>query len=402
MAKTMKQINLFTPDMLDDPYPVYRRLREESPVHFHAPFGAWVLSRYDDVLNAFHDPRFSPERAEPLRSLAATPDLDPFFHYLGCRMDFKEPPRHTRLRGLVSKAFTPHMVESLAPRIQGIVDDLLDRVVPQGQMDVIRDLAFPLPGTVIGDLLGVPTADLSRLKAWSDAFVGFFKTVPSETTAAEYRRSQQAAQELGDYYRNILATPGSQDTLLRRMAATEIDGERLTEVELSANATLLLHAGHETTTHLIGNGLLALLQRPEQSERLRNDPSLLPTAVEEFLRYDSPVQFTYRIATEDFDLHGNAIRKGQVLHMLLASANRDPAHFANPDDLDITRHPNKHTSFGHGHHFCLGAALARLEAQVAIGTLLQRFPALRLAEESSQRQANFVLRGLVSLPVGLR
>jgi cytochrome P450 len=264
-------------------------------------------------------------------------------------------------------------------------------------MDVIRDLAFPLPGTVIVELLGVPMEDRQRLKAWSDTFVGFFKSVPSATTADDYRRSFQAAEELGDYYRGALAAGSG--GLLRALAEAEVNGDRLSEREWSANATLLLHAGHETTTNLIGNGLLALLRHPEQWQLLREQPALVPAAVEEMLRYDSPVQVTNRRATEDFELGHKPIRRDQVVHMVLGAANRDPDHFAKPDRLDITRSPNKHLSFGHGQHFCLGAPLARLEAEVVFATLLRRFPALRLKSEAPRWQENFVLRGLQTLPV---
>jgi cytochrome P450 len=394
-------IELFGTEMLADPYPVYRRLRETDPVHWHVPFGAWVLTRYDDVVAAFHDPRLSSERAEPLRALAGRPDLDPFFDYLADRMDFKDPPAHARLRGLVNKAFTLHAVTAMTDRIQALVDQLLDRVQAQGGMDVIRDLAFPVPGIVIAELLGAPAGDYQQLKHWSDAFVGFFKTVPSETTAADYQRSWQAADALGVYYRNILTGHGAGNGggLLKALEQAEVAGDRFHGQELSANATLLLHAGHETTTHLIGNGLYALLRHPEQWERLRKDPTLVPAAVEEMLRYDSPVQFTYRSAAEDFDWHGRPIRAGQVVHMVLAAANRDPEHFPEPDRLDIERTPNKHMTFGHGHHFCLGAPLARLEGEIIFRTLLRRFPNLRLAEAPPVRQPNFVLRGFSMLPV---
>lgn len=392
---------LFGPEMLADPYPVYRRLRETDPVHWHASFDAWVLTRYDDVVAAFHDPRLSSERSEPLRQLAACKDVDPFFDYLACRMDFKDPPAHARLRGLASQAFTPHTVAALRPRIEELVDRFLDPAERQGRMDVIADLAFPLPGTVIAELLGVPAEDRQRLKEWSDTFVGFFKTVPSETTTAEYQQSYRAAEELGTYFRGVIdrQAGSGQRGLLGALARAELAGERLSSVELSANATLLLHAGHETTTHLIGNGLLALLRHAGELQKLRDDPALIPGAVEEFLRYDSPVQFTYRRAAENFELDGRQVRRGQVVHLMIGAANRDPAQFAEPDLLDVTRSPNKHVSFGYGHHFCLGAALARLEAQVVFEKLLRRFPKWRLAEEPPQQQQNFVLRGLRTLPV---
>jgi cytochrome P450 len=309
--------------MLPDPYPVYQRLRNEDPVHWHEPFGSWVVTRYDDVVAAFVDPRLSSERAGPMAALAGSPDLAPFFSYLACRMDFRDPPEHGRLRRLAQAPFAPHVVETLRPLIQRLVDGFLDSVQGRGRMDVIRDLAYPLPGTVIGELLGVPAADRDRLKKWSDEFVGFFKTVPSQTSREDYRRSDQAARKLGSYFRDVLARhrDGPASGLLDALARAEEGGDRLGTEELSANATLLLHAGHETTTHLIGNGLLALLRQPDQFQRLRTEPSLVPTAVEEFLRYDSPVQLTYRMARVDLEFAGKPIRKGQVVHLVLGAAN---------------------------------------------------------------------------------
>ncbi len=395
-------IRLFTPEMLANPYPVYTRLRNDDPVHWHEPFGAWILTRYEGITAAFQDSRLSSERAAPLARLASEMDLQGFFAYLACRMDFKDPPEHMRLRGLASKVFTPHVVEALRPRIQTLVDQFLDRCQTRGNVDIIADLAYPLPGAVISELLGVPKSDFARLKQWSDTFVGFFKTVPSETTHEEYLASQQAANELGSYFRSILAGDrGDKHKLLGALHDAEEGASRLSPEEFSANATLLLHAGLETTTHLIGNGLLALFRNPQQLEALRQDPGLIPGAVEECLRFDSPVQFTYRVASEEFDLHGKQIRAGQIVHLLLAAANRDPAHFAEPDRFDVRRSPNKHLSFGYSHHFCLGAPLARLEAQVAFETLLRRYPRLRMAAPAAQFRENFVLRGLKALPVVL-
>ena len=392
--------SLFAPEMLADPYCVYDQLRANDPVHWHAPFGAWILTRFDDIVAAFQDPRFSSERAEPLAKLAPFPDLKPFFSYLASRMDFKDPPEHARLRGLVSKVFTPHVVEALRPGIQELVDQCLDRAAARGGMDVIADLAYPLPGAVISELLGAPLEGFAMLKRWSDTFVGFFKTVPSDTTHEEYRASLQAAQELGGYYQSIVSRErGDGKRLVGALFSEETGAARLTTNEFSANVTLLLHAGLETTTHLIGNGLLALLQRPEQLRALRESPELIPVAVEECLRFDSPVQFTYRVANQVIDLHGKRIHPGQIVHFLLAAANRDPASFPDANQFDIRRSPNKHLSFGYSHHFCLGAPLARLEAQVAFQTLLKRFPNLHLAGPKPEYRPNFVLRGLKSLPV---
>jgi cytochrome P450 len=250
-------------------------------------------------------------------------------------------------------------------------------------------------------MLGLPGSDAPRLKHWSDEFSAVFGDHPSRVTPARYRQAAQSGRELTDYFRTALArTHTAPDGgLLAALARAEEEGDRLTEVDLLANANLLLAAGHETTTNLIGNGLLALLRHPDQLERLRHDPGLLPTAIEEFLRYDSPVQFMDRLAAEDLDLGGRPVRKGQSVYLMFGVANRDPAHFPDPDRLDVARSPNRHLAFGQGPHFCLGAPLARLEAQVAFGTLLRRFPNLRLGDGPLEYQENFQLRGLKSLPL---
>jgi cytochrome P450 len=392
---------LFGPAMLDDPYPVYRQLRETDPVHWHEPFGAWLLTRYQDVVAALHDPRFSAERTAAMLAMAGQPGLKPFFDFLAARMLYADPPRHTRLRGLVSKAFTPHAVEALRPHIQALVDQFLDRVQPQGRMDIIGDLAYPLPVTVIAEMLGVPAGDRERLKRWSDEFVVYFSKSPAQVTTAEYDRAARAVAAEEDYFRAAVARLrlAAEPSLLGALARAEEAGDRLTEPELYANVNLLLTAGHETTTNLIGNGMLALLRHPDQLAKLRADPSLLPGAIEEFLRYDSPVQFTHRVAREDVAVGDKVIRRGQFVYLMLGAANRDPARFPAPDRLDITRPDNHHVSFGQGSHFCLGAPLARLEAQTAFGALLRRFPALRLAAEGMEYRPTFNLRGLQALPV---
>jgi cytochrome P450 len=392
---------LFGPEMRADPYPVYRRLRETDPVHWHEPFGAWVLTRYDDVIAALHDPRFSAERAGKMQEMTGSEELRPFFAFLSSRMLYADPPRHTRLRTLVSKAFTPHAVEAMRPHIQGLVDQFLDRVQGQGRMDVIADLAYPLPVTVIVEMLGVPVRDRDRLKQWSDDFVAYFAKHPAQVTPEEYRRAVQAVAAEREYFGAAVAPlrQHPRPDLLSAMVHAEEGGDRLTEDELHGSANLLLTAGHETTTNLIGNGTLALLRHPDQLAKLRADPSLLPGAVEEFLRYDGPVQFTHRLAKEDIALRGQTIRKGQFVYLMLAAANRDPARFPDPDRLDIARKDNHHVAFGQGPHFCLGAPLARLEAQIAFGTLLRRFPTLSLAADRLEYRETFNLHGLKALPV---
>lgn len=393
--------HLFGPDMRADPYPVYRRLRATDPVHWDDRLGVWIVTRYRDVNAALHDPRLSADRVTYIRHALHREELRPFLDFIGKRMVFCDPPQHTRLRALLNKAFTPHAVEALRPRVQQLVDGFIDRALPRGGMDVIGDLAFPLPATVISLLLGVPPEDIGQLKRWSDEFVIFFGNAPGAITAEQYRRCAEAADAMTEYFRAAVerVRRHPEGTLLGAMERAEDEGDRLSESELFANANLLLVAGHETTTNLIGNGLLALLQHPEQLLRLRENPGLLPLAVEEFLRYGSPVQFTNRVAREDLDLGGRRIAKGQMLLAVLAAANRDPEQFPDPDRLDLGRTPNHHLALGQGIHACLGAPLARLEAQVAFGTLLRRLPGLKLAGGDLEYRENFNFRGLKALPV---
>jgi cytochrome P450 len=402
-SQDLDQIPLFSHDMAQDPYPIYHRLRAADPVHWSEKFNAWILTRYDDVAAGLNDLRLSSDRTALLQEMAGSKELEPFFAFLSQRMIFADPPKHARLRGLVSKAFTPHAVEAMRPHIQQLVDGLLDAVQGRGHMDLIRDFAFPLPATVITELLGVPPEDREQLKTWSDDFVVFFSTHPANVTREQYQKALQSMRAMTSYFRAAVAhvRGGPRDCLLKMMELAEEQGDRLSEEELVANANLLLVAGHETTTHLIGNGMLALLRHPDQLQKLKDNPGLIPGAIEEFLRYVGPVQFTHRLAREDVPLGGKTIRRGQFVFLFLAAANRDPAHFPDPDRLDVTRAPEKHVAFGLGHHFCLGAPLARLEAQIAFPTILRRLPNLRLASEELEYQDNFNLHGLKALPVAL-
>jgi cytochrome P450 len=399
--QALDQLPLFGREMMQDPYPVYCRLRETDPVHWSDKFNAWIVTRYDEVAAGLNDLRLSSDRVALLRGLAGSPELDPFFTFLSNRMVFADPPKHARLRGLVTQAFTPHAVEAMRPHIQQLVDGFLDAAAGRGEMDFMREFAFPLPATVIMEMLGVPPSDRDRLKQWSDDFVAFFGTHPANVTLDQYRKALQSMRDMTGYFRTALAglLTGRRECLLTTMEGAEHQGDRLSEDELFANANLLLVAGHETTTNLLGNGLLALLRHPDQLRLLKDDPALVPGAVEEFLRYDAPVQFTYRVAAEDVELGGKAICKGQFVFLFVAAANRDPAHFPDPDRLDVTRAPHKHLAFGLGHHFCVGAPLARLEAQIAFATLLHRLPDLRLAAEPLEYGDNFNLHGLKRLKI---
>ena len=392
---------LFSPAMLVDPYPTYAALRRTDPVHWHEPFGAWVLTRYDDVVAATHDPRLRSDRAGGMGERAGRPELQPLFEVIGAQMNITNPERHHRLRALVAKVFTPRAVDALRPAVAAMVNELLDRLPEQGRFDVIADLAFPLPARVIARLLGLDTGELEQLKRWSDDFSAIFGTDPSAVTPEQYQRALQSTHELTTFFRAEFekrrASPG--DDLLSLLVHAEIDGDRLSETELIANANLLLAAGHETTTHLIGNGLLALLHHPDQLQLLLADPSLIPNAIEEFLRYDGTVQFMYREAGEELTIGERSIRKGQLVYLMFAAANRDPARFPDPDRLDVRRRLDVHLAFGHGPHVCLGAALARMEAQVAFTALLRRCSGLQLTGEPLAYQDNLELRGLKGLPV---
>jgi cytochrome P450 len=401
--------NPFDPGFRSDPYPLYRRLREEQPRHL-SPLGFWVLSRHEDCLGLLKDRRMSsdesrsatfqqsgslrrvhPEGGEPPLGEEARPFL------------FMDPPDHTRLRGLVSKAFTARVVERLEPRVQELVDDLLDAALEKPEIELIEDLAYPLPVRVISEMLGVPAEDHETFKSWSAALARGLDpdmVLPPEVI----ERREQAVVSFTDYFGGLIAerrsSPG--DDLLSALVLAEDGGEVLSETELLSTCILLLVAGHETTVNLIGNGTLALLRHPDQLDALRAGPSLARGAIEELLRFDPPVQLTGRIALEPVDLgQGTVIEEGQFAMLLLASANRDPSVFADPDRLDLGRADNRHLSFGFGIHFCLGAPLARLEGRIAITSLLRRARRLELVDEEPSYKENIVLRGLESLRVGV-
>jgi cytochrome P450 len=398
------------PALLANPYPLYAMLRGASPL-FRPPIpgyegpGAVVLTRYADVEEVLRDPRFTVDR---MRAHVVQAFADRFPRQLLQGPDafrsmlMMDPPDHTRLRHLVNRAFTPRRVEErLAPRIAALVDELLAPHRPGGELDVMRDFAEPLPAIVIAELLGVPARDHRQFKQWSSELLAegparAFEPGAQERTAALFAR-------LRDYMRSIVAerrkAPG--EDLISALIEAQAERDALSEVELVSTGLLILIAGHETTTNLIGNGLLALLRHPEQLARLRREPALLENAIEELLRYDSPVQATIRIAMEDVAIGEAVIPKDAVAVTLLGAANRDPAVFPEPDRLDLARENVRHLSFGLGTHFCLGAGLARLEARLAFEGLLARFPGMTLATDAPAYRPNPFLRGLRSLPVRL-
>src|SRR2546423_13534537 len=394
-----------TPEFRENPYQFFELLREHEPVH-QTPFGVYLVSRHADAAAIVRDPHLSTnqENSDLFRAFAeANPPSDEGLDQMNSVvMLFMDPPDHTRLRGLVSKAFTPKMVERLRVRVQEIVDERLDAVEARGdgRMDVVTDLAYPLPVVIICELLGVPPEDHATFSAWSSELAASIDPDPLVSPDQQVR-IEAAGNAFLEYFGDLIERRrrSLRDDLLSALIEAEEDGDRLNEEELLGTALFLLIAGHETTVNLIGNGTLALLQHRDQLERLRDDPSLDRHAVEELLRFDSPVQLTQRITLDDYQVGDVTIPKGQNLVPLLGAANRDPAQFADPDRLDLGReNANRHVAFGGGHHFCLGAALARLEGAAAIGTPLRRCPRTEAAGEPG-RATPLSLRGLEHLPV---
>jgi cytochrome P450 len=394
----------FASHVIDDPYPFYADLRRREPCHLveGAGFRFWILTRYADVVNVLRDPRMSAEKFPETAIEAAMAGPDPDFAALGrvvsSVMLVKDAPAHTRLRGLVSKAFTPRMIEGLRTRIERLVDELLDVVETQGRFELVADLAAPLPIVVIAELLGVPTSDRGDFKRWSDDFVPF---IDGSIRDQGLPQAAKAAAALTDYFTRFIEERRKEprDDLMSALVAAEAQGDVLSRDELIATAILLLAAGHETTTNLIGNGVLALLRNRGELERLRREPYIAKSAVEELLRFDAPVQLTSRLPREDVELFGQRFEAGLEVNVILGAANRDPAQFRDPDRLDLGRGDNRHLAFGHGAHFCLGAPLARLEAQVAFEGLAQRFPRLDLADGPPAWKPGIVLRGPKALPL---
>ena len=382
-----------------DPYPVLAELRGAEPVHHDEVLKRWVLTRHDDVDRVVNDRALS---ADPRKAADGTymslfrgepqdGDFQPSILFL-------DPPDHTRLRGLVTKAFTPRAVERMRPRIQEIVDDLLDAVADEDGFDLMDAFAMPLPTIVIAEMLGVDTADQADFKRWSDESIQNFNPMITEE---ERERAEAAGMAMQEYLVRAVAQrrEAPRDDLISSMIAVEESGDQLTNAEIVTMTSLLLAAGNVTTTDLIGNGVLALLQHPGELQKLRDDPSLIKSAVEEILRYDSPVVQTARITESDTEVAGCPIKKGESILTFLASANHDPEVYPEPEQFDITREGTRHHAFGGGIHYCLGAPLARLEAEIGIGSLVQRFPQLRLTGAPLEWRRLPAFRGLIRLPV---
>lgn len=391
--------HLLDPAVLANPYPLFHRLRREDPVHWDPFLHAWVVTRYADVLEVLHT--YAADRTPTPEQLASMglAQMAPLAQLMVKQMLFMDASAHTRLRGLASQAFTPARIETLRTHIQEIVDQLLDAVQDRGSMDVIADLAEPLPAIVTAEMLGLPVEDRHRLKVWSANFaemLGNFQHNPDHAG-----RMLQTVEEMTAYFREAVQETKlhPREGLINSLLSAEIDGDRLTEEEVVANTIITMVGGQETTTNLIGNGVLTLLRHPEQMEKLRGDLSLTASAVEEMLRFESPSQHTARLAPADRQLGGKQIRKRQAVIAVMAAANRDPERFPEPDRFDVARTDNRHLAFGYAAHFCFGAPLARMEGQVAFAALLRRFQNIQLLPQDLVWRTNLGLRGLNSLKV---
>jgi pimeloyl-[acyl-carrier protein] synthase len=391
--------HLLDPEVLANPYPLYHQLRSEDPVHWDPFLHAWVVTRYADVITVFQ--KFSANRTPTPDQLSALglAALTPLAQVMVRQMLFLDPPAHGRVRGLASKAFTPRRVEVLHSHIQDITDSLLAAVQDKGSMDVIADLAYPLPAIVTAEMLGVPTTDWRQLTAWSADFaqvLGNFQHNPERAP-----RVIRSLEEMTAYFRSAIREQRAhpRDGLISAFLNAEIDGDRFSEEEVVANTIVTMVGGQETTTNLIGNGILSLLRHRDQLERLQQDPSLVPSAVEELLRYESPSQHTARLAPDDVELGGKKIRKRQAVIAVMGAANRDPERFPDPDRLDINRKDNRHVAFAWASHFCFGAPLARIEGKIAFETVLRCMPNLRLEPGPITWRENLGLRGLTALKV---
>lgn len=392
-----------------NPFPEFARLRAEDPVHWSPAMKAWIITRHADVKQvALNNRQISADRLTPF--FKTNPEyqrgsIDSLVRYLNHWMVFRDPPDHTRLRRLFNKAFTPTSVSNLRPSIESIVAHLIDGMEAKARrgetVDYIADFAYPLPASVIMDLLGVPRADLERVKLWSDDIALFIGT--AQVAGNKYLRAESGAKAMSDYFRSLVEarTAEPRDDMISHLVLARDDRDALTTDEIIGTCILLLFAGHETTTNLIGNGFLYSMRHREQWERLVADPSLAGSAIEEYLRYDGPSGALARVAAADLEMGGKTIRAGQRLFAFMNSANRDPEAFADPDRFDIGREPNVHLTFGHGIHFCLGAPLARLEAQIAAARLAERLPDVRLSGGDPEWHDSLILRGVKRLPLQL-
>jgi cytochrome P450 len=409
MLSTIERLNPFLPEVIADPYPIYCHYRETDPVHWGITAnrrldGTWYIFRYDDVTQILDSPKFGREAHKVRGDDAGSPipaAFQGFRSMVSNWMVFRDAPDHTRLKTLVNKVFSPRLVENLRPAIAQIADELLDRVHFNGTMDLVEDFAFPLPVIVIGDLLGVDKRDRSLFREWALALqhASASRLTPSPET---YAQAEKATQGFIQYFKTAIAERHRHPRQDLITALAQAEGDKLNDEEILATCIHLLTAGHETTINLITKGTLALLRNPNVLQQLRSHPELMPNAIEEFIRYDAPVQMITRWAYEDIEIGNKQIRRGDQVGLMLGAANRDPARFPNPDQLDITRADCKHCGFGGGIHYCLGFALARAEAQIAMNVLLNRLPQLQLNPEPVKWADNIVFHGPQRLSVNFR
>ena len=390
------------PGWLADPFPLYRRLQDDDPAHWSPVLKAWVLTRYDDVKRVCLDSTMSSDRLRPFFKALPPGEasrMGELIRYLTLWMVFRDPPEHTRLRRLSAKVVNVRSINALRPNIESLVGWMLDGIGERTELDFIEAFAGPLPGLVIMDALGVPRSELPRIKHLSDEmalFIGSARAAPEK-----YERAAVATREMAELFRELIAARRRQPSadLLSQLVHLEDDGERLSEDELVATCVLLLFAGHETTTHHLANGLLALLQFPAEMSRLKADPGVAPAAVEELLRYDGPIGAQVRIVAEEQTLHGKALRGGDRVFLMMNAANRDPRAYEDPDRVDLDRDGVPHLTFGFGPHICLGFPLARLEGQIALPAVLKRWRRIELASEKLEWLDSLVLRGMKAMPL---
>lgn len=389
----------------ENPFPALAQLRKQDPVHWSPAFKGWILTRYDDVRKALRSPQYSSDRLRPFfESLPEQKarELADLKHFIPLWLVFHQPPTHTRLRTIMTPGFLPSVIARMRPKIEALVDDLIDEFIDRGSVEFIDDFALRLPGYVIMDLLGVPRSDLPMIKTWSDELQLFIGG--SKVTVDKYAKAQHGTHAMAEYFREVIRRKRAhpeQDFISMLIDARDETGQ-MSEDELITTCILLVFGGHETTTNLLGNGLLALIRNPGELEKLRANPALAAMAVEECLRYDGPSGSVVRIVSEDHELEGKLLRKGDRVFAMIPAANRDPAQFSNPDKFDIERSKSAHLTFGQGVHFCLGAPLARAEAIAAFPKLVSRLHDIHVATDKLEWRDATVMRGITALPLAFR
>ncbi len=403
-ATDLLDFNPADPAVRDDPFPVLKRLRDEDPVHWSPRLKAWVISRYEDVRRVAVGDELSPNRLTPFFESLPDPDRDrikTLMRYLNLWMVFRDPPEHTRLRKLMNRAFTPNAIDRLEPSVTALVEQLIDRHAADGGLDLVKDFAYPLPATVIMDMLGCPRGAIDEIKEWSDGIALFLGS--ARTAEDKYARAEAGAQAMAAFFRELVEERRRhpRDDMLTALIAARDEEQMLTDDEVIAAAILFLFAGHETTTNLMTNGLYHMLRLGEPWEQLKANPTIAESAVEEALRFDGPSAGLARVVRVSHDLHGRQLTEGERVFAMLHGANRDERRFPDPDRMDLARAPNKHLTFGFGIHFCLGAPLARLEGRIAFAAFARRFPGMRLAREGMSWSDSIIIRGITEVPVEL-